>query len=228
MSSGSVKGTGGGDFTVEQQLFLRKHVRDLAIAHIRDGRLRKGKGPLEEAEIAKGLAEAEKLGLRGRKCGGVFVTFSSMPGHRNRGCIGQFFPDEEMMFVIQRRTVSALHDDRFQSHPITLEELQATGPIDISISVLSEPKEVPDDIRGDALLSYVKVGVHGIYVHEKNGYRSGTYLPQVGTEMGWTTEEFLYDCAVHKAGIRTKDPINDKNLTWLTYTATVISDSGEA
>jgi len=219
-----VTGTGGGDFTAEQQEFLLKHVRALAIAHVRDGRMRKGKGPLETAELEKGLKEAERLGLRGRRCGGVFVSYIGQPGHRNRGCIGQFFPDEEMMFVIQHRTISALHDDRFASHPITVEDLEKKGPIQIDISVLSEPKPVPDDIRGAALVDYVKVGVHGIYVREKDGFRSGTYLPQVATDQGWDSEEFLCDCAVHKAGIRTRDPLNDRNISWLTYTATVISD----
>jgi len=219
----SVKGSGGGAFTEEQQNFLLEHVRALAIAHTKDGRREKRVGPLEKVERERGLEQAEKLGLRGRRCGGVFVTYTGQPGDELRGCIGQFFPDEEMMLVVQSRTISALHDYRFYNH-ITAEELEKPGCISISISVLSEPEKIPDDVRGDALIARVTPGVHGIIVREKNGFGGGTYLPQVCTEQGWTAREFMRHCAIHKAGISTRDPFNDKNLSWMTYTATVISD----
>lgn len=43
------------------------------------------------------------------------------------------------------------------------------------------------------------LGKHGIYI--KKGGRTGTFLPQVATETGWTKEEFLGHCAQDKAGI---------------------------
>jgi AMMECR1 domain-containing protein len=44
-----------------------------------------------------------------------------------------------------------------------------------------------------------RIGQHGIYM-TKNG-KSGTYLPQVAEQTGWTAEEFLGHCAREKAGI---------------------------
>jgi AMMECR1 domain-containing protein len=43
------------------------------------------------------------------------------------------------------------------------------------------------------------MGKHGIYI--KKGFASGTFLPQVATETGWTKEEFLGYCSRNKAGI---------------------------
>ncbi|MCU0370250.1 MAG: AMMECR1 family protein, partial [Bacteroidales bacterium] len=42
-------------------------------------------------------------------------------------------------------------------------------------------------------------GKHGIYM--KKGFSSGTFLPQVAVETGWTKEEFLGHCARDKAHI---------------------------
>ena len=43
------------------------------------------------------------------------------------------------------------------------------------------------------------LGLHGIYI--KKGPNSGTFLPQVATQTGWTLEEFLGHCARDKAQI---------------------------
>ena len=66
------------------------------------------------------------------------------------------------------------------------------GQIDIEISVLSPLKKIqsPNEII---------LGKHGIYI--KKGFYSGTFLPQVATETGWTKDEFLGHCARDKAGI---------------------------
>jgi AMMECR1 domain-containing protein len=45
----------------------------------------------------------------------------------------------------------------------------------------------------------IELGKHGIYI--KKGYNSGTFLPQVATETGWSKEEFLGHCARDKARI---------------------------
>lgn len=221
------EGGGGGTFTKEQEEFILRHVRALALAHTEDGRRRGTMGVREREERARGLDEAERLDLRGRRCGGVFVTYEGRGGERLRGCIGQFFPDDELVLVVQSRTVAALHDDRFADTPITAAELAAPGRIQISVSVLSEPVDVPDDVRGDALVARVTPGVHGIIVREKRGYRGGTYLPQVCTEQGWSARKFLTHCALCKAGIPTRDPLTDKRLAWQTYTATVLCDGNK-
>jgi AMMECR1 domain-containing protein len=43
------------------------------------------------------------------------------------------------------------------------------------------------------------LGKHGIYI--KKDYNSGTFLPQVATQTGWSLEEFLGHCSKDKAGI---------------------------
>ena len=220
----TVVGNGGGEFTVEQQTFLIKHVRALAISHRRDGTNDENTvGPLLKAELEHGLEEAEKLGLRGIHCGGAFVTYKEQPGNKMRGCIGEFFPEDEMFLIIQHRAISALYDDRFV--PMSLEELETPGHVNVRISVLSDLELIPDGIRGDALIAMITPGVHGIFVHEKNGKRGGTYLPQVCLQEGWTVPQFLTETAVNKAGIPTKDPLNDMNLMWMRYTATVITEN---
>ena len=79
------------------------------------------------------------------------------------------------------------YDNRFT--PVTPDELPN---IDIEISVLTPRKKVNsvDDIV---------VGKHGIFV-EYNG-KSGTYLPQVATDMGWNKEQFFKSCCEEKAQI---------------------------
>ena len=38
----------------------------------------------------------------------------------------------------------------------------------------------------------IEIGRHGIYI--KKGFATGTFLPQVAVETGWTREEFLGYC----------------------------------
>jgi uncharacterized protein (TIGR00296 family) len=64
--------------------------------------------------------------------------------------------------------------------------------IHIEISVLTPMQKIKD-------ISEIRLGKHGIYV--KKGYQSGTFLPQVATETGWTLEEFLGHCSRDKAGL---------------------------
>jgi len=117
---------------------------------------------------------------------GAFVTL-----HKNgelRGCIGRFTSDVPLYKVVQQMTIAAsTEDSRFDV--VTPREIDQ---LEIEISVLSPMKRIysPDDIV---------VGKHGIYI--KKGYFSGTFLPQVATETGWTREEFLGHCARDKAGI---------------------------
>ena len=117
---------------------------------------------------------------------GAFVTLNK--DHNLRGCIGLFSADEPLFKVVQQMAIaSATRDSRFQ--PVSLNELDE---INIEISVLTPMKKVVD-------IKEIKLGQHGIYI--KKGTRSGTFLPQVATETGWTLEEFLGHCARDKAGI---------------------------
>jgi hypothetical protein len=64
--------------------------------------------------------------------------------------------------------------------------------LEIEISALTPMRKI-------ASIDEIKLGRHGIYI--KKGNRSGTFLPQVATETGWTKEEFLGHCARDKAGL---------------------------
>jgi AMMECR1 domain-containing protein len=48
-------------------------------------------------------------------------------------------------------------------------------------------------------INEIILGKHGIYI--KKGFQSGTMLPQVATEYGWTVEEFLGFTSRDKAGL---------------------------
>ena len=121
---------------------------------------------------------------------GAFVTL-----HNNgklRGCIGFFNANYELWKVVRDVAIkSAFEDYRF--HRPTLEEMKE---IDIEISVLTPFKKITD-------INDIVLGKHGIYIM-KNG-KSGTFLPQVATETGWTLQEFLGHCAQDKMGLSWND-----------------------
>jgi len=117
---------------------------------------------------------------------GAFVTLHL--NNKLRGCIGTFRQDRELSRNIQEMAIAAaFNDPRFE--PLTAEEYKN---IDIEISVLT-PMQKIDSIE------QIIPGKHGIYI--KRGNVSGTFLPQVATETGWTLEEFLGHCSRDKAGI---------------------------
>jgi AmmeMemoRadiSam system protein B/AmmeMemoRadiSam system protein A len=117
---------------------------------------------------------------------GVFVTINKRG--RLRGCIGTFRQDKPLwQNVMEMAQSAAFNDPRFA--PLSFDEL---NEIDIEISVLTPLKKIKS-------IDEIQLGKHGIYI--KKGLRSGTFLPQVATETGWSLEEFLGHCAQDKAGI---------------------------
>ncbi len=119
------------------------------------------------------------------KCG-AFVTL-----HKDgnlRGCIGRFVTDEPLYEVIQRMAISAATED----HRFPAVEFNEMSEIDIEISVLTPLKKIES-------IDEIEMGRHGIYI--KKGFASGTFLPQVALETGWTKEEFLGYCSRNKAGL---------------------------
>ncbi len=117
---------------------------------------------------------------------GAFVTLNK--NHQLRGCIGRFSPDIPLYEVVQQMAIaSSTQDTRFS--PVKPEEL---NEITVEISVLTPMKKInsPDELT---------LGKHGVYL--RKGDRSGTFLPQVATETGWSKEEFLGHCARDKAGL---------------------------
>lgn len=117
---------------------------------------------------------------------GAFVTL-----HKDgalRGCIGRFVADEPLYAIVQKMAVAAATED----HRFPVVEKNEMKDIDVEISVLTPLKKIDS-------IDEIEMGKHGIYI--KKGFASGTFLPQVATETGWTKEEFLGYCARNKAGI---------------------------
>lgn len=126
------------------------------------------------------------VGILKEKGYGVFVTLH-MDG-RLRGCIGRFTSSSTLHATIREMARSAAFSDprfpslsRSEAHKVTIE-----------VSVLSPLKRIHS-------VDEFKLGRDGIYMIK--GPYHGTFLPQVATETGWTTEEFLGHCARDKAGI---------------------------
>ncbi|MFZ0280714.1 MAG: AmmeMemoRadiSam system protein B, partial [Bacteroidales bacterium] len=117
---------------------------------------------------------------------GAFVTLK-IEGSL-RGCIGKFISSDPLYkVVLESSQSSAFEDPRFS--PLTKEELAKT---DLEITVLGPLVRIND-------ISEIELGRHGIFI--KKDYRSGTMLPQVATENGWSVEEFLGYTSRDKAGI---------------------------
>lgn len=143
-----------------------------------------------------------------RPCG-CFVTLKN--GDELRGCIGQFVAEEPLIEIVaQMAKASATADPRFFYNRITAEELPQ---LDIEISVLSPLKKTDDPMS-------LRLGVDGIYI--KRGFATGCFLPQVADETGWSKEEFLSYCCLHKAGLP-HDAWKDGNTDVFLFTAEYFS-----
>jgi len=117
---------------------------------------------------------------------GAFVTL-----HKKgelRGCIGRFVADEPLYATIQKMAVAAATQD----YRFSVVEKDEMKEIELEISVLTPLKKIES-------IEEIEMGKHGIYI--KRGFASGTFLPQVAVETGWTKEEFLGYCARNKAQI---------------------------
>ncbi len=137
---------------------------------------------------------------------GAFVTLHERG--KLRGCIGHIVGDKPLYKTIEEMAVAAaFNDPRF--YALQKDELDL---IDIEISVLTPLKRIysADEFN---------LGIDGILI-EKEG-RSGTFLPQVASETGWSKEEFLGHCSRDKAGLGWNGWIN-ANL--YTYQAIVFSE----
>ena len=126
------------------------------------------------------------LGKFVKEPAGAFVSLYM--GGKLRGCIGRFLAKKPLYLVVQEMTIaSATRDTRFV--PVESSEL---AYISIELSVLTPLQKVEG-------IDEIVLGRHGIYM--TRGARSGTYLPQVAVQTGWSLEEFLGHCAREKAGI---------------------------
>jgi hypothetical protein len=117
---------------------------------------------------------------------GAFVTLQKQGDLR--GCIGRFDANEPLYSVVQQMAVAAATQD-YRFEPVQKSELAS---LNVEISVLTPLRRIssPEEIE---------LGRHGIYI--RKGNHSGTFLPQVAHETGWSRDEFLGHCARDKAGL---------------------------
>jgi len=125
---------------------------------------------------------------------GVFVTLNLLEGEeRLRGCIGFPYPTYPLGRAIREATVAAASEDpRFP--PVRPGELDS---IVVEVSVLTPPSEIAVKDRR-TLPSRVRVGTDGLIV--SNSFTSGLLLPQVATEFGLDSTDFLSQTCL-KAGV---------------------------
>ena len=117
---------------------------------------------------------------------GAFVTLKKQG--QLRGCIGQFDAVAPLYTVVQEMAIAAAsRDNRFR--PVEENEVKE---LLIEISVLTPMRKINS-------INEFELGRHGIYI--RKDLRSGTFLPQVAHDTGWSTEEFLGHCSRDKAGI---------------------------
>jgi|GEM_PF-3634487 len=145
---------------------------------------------------------------------GCFVTLKNRG--ELRGCIGRFRSDQPLWKTVRELAISAATaDPRFASRPVKPGEVPA---LEIEISVLSPLRQV---FRP---LEEIRLGQDGIVVSDRG--RSGTFLPQVATETGWSIEEFLGHCARDKAGLEWEGWQSPTARVY-TYTAIIFSGKGD-
>jgi AmmeMemoRadiSam system protein B/AmmeMemoRadiSam system protein A len=105
-----------------------------------------------------------------------------------RGCIGRFTSPDPLYDVVRASALSSAFED-YRFSPLTKAEYDK---VDVEITVLGPMKKINN-------INEIILGKHGIYI--KKDLRSGTMLPQVAIEYGWTVEEFLGYTSRDKAGI---------------------------
>jgi len=121
---------------------------------------------------------------------GVFVTLSTYPEKRLRGCIGFPEPVKPLLkALIEAAIAAATEDPRFQ--PLRYEELDK---ITVEVTVLSPPELV----EAREKLKAIEIGRDGLIIEK--GFHRGLLLPQVPVEQGWSAEEFLAGLCM-KAGL---------------------------
>jgi len=156
----------------------------------------------------KQISDLSEQNLSDNLCApaGAFVSLKS--NGRLRGCIGNFSAEAPLYNTVQKMAAAAAtNDSRF--HPVGEKEIEG---LEIEISVLTPMQKIKE-------VSEIELGRHGIYI--KKGYSSGTFLPQVADETGWTLEEFLGHCSQDKAGLGWE---GWKNAEVFTYEAIVFSE----
>ncbi len=152
--------------------------------------------------------ETDKLPPALLQKAGAFVTLKK--DGELRGCIGHFEADKPLYSIVQQMAVaSSTQDYRFsQVMPYEMKIIR------LEISVLTPMHKINS-------VKEIQLGRDGIYISK--GGRSGTFLPQVATDTGWSLEDFLGHCARDKAGIGW-DGWKDKDAEIFIYQALVFGE----
>ena len=130
--------------------------------------------------------DEEKMPVKFKTPMGAFVTLKI--NGSLRGCIGRFISSAPLFEVVKASAISsAFEDHRF--FPLTKEEF---GKTEMEITVLGPLRRINN-------INEIILGKHGIYI--KKDFKSGTMLPQVAIENGWTLEQFLGYTSRDKAGL---------------------------
>jgi len=187
---------------VEKTVELSKEAQDYLLKVARSA-IAEATGGQKAPEIEE---ESEELKAKL----GVFVTL-----YKNgalRGCIGCFESDKTLPRTVAKYAVfSAMNDTRFDR--MKAAELK---DIKIKISVLSAPGKIDSTDE-------IEIGKHGIWICDPDSGRSGTYLPEVATEMNWNKEQFLTSCCRDKAGLP-GDCWKKGNVEIYTYTTQIFGE----
>lgn len=120
---------------------------------------------------------------------GGFVSLHEIGSHRLRGCVGRLQANAPLIRTVAETAAHVLEDPRFVNQRVTLGELPR---LDIEISVLSPLCTTAHPLDFEPLND-------GIYL-TCNG-RSGTFLPQVARQTGWTREQLLERLCMEKLGM---------------------------
>ncbi|OGW53328.1 MAG: hypothetical protein A2Y81_11990 [Nitrospirae bacterium RBG_13_43_8] len=119
---------------------------------------------------------------------GTFVTITTYPDNKLRGCIGFPIPQYPLYEAVQKAAIeAAFHDNRFP--PLQKEELDK---IVFEVSVLTLPEEIPDK-----KLEKIESGRDGLIL--EYSIRKGLLLPQVWEEIP-DKNEFL-EALCYKCGL---------------------------
>ncbi|MBU4264764.1 AmmeMemoRadiSam system protein B [Patescibacteria group bacterium] len=182
------------ELSSQEQKFLLNYSRQVLETYTKTG-----KTPKERLN-SKNLLRSKKRG--------IFITLKKHG--QLRGCIGSFVANRTLLPTIAKTTIaSAFHDPRFP--PLTKQELK---DIKIEISILSPLKKINS-------IKQIKMGKHGVYLKYVNC--TGTFLPQVATETGWTKKEFLSQLCSQKMGLRSDCYLDPKTEIFI-YTVQLFSE----
>ena len=140
---------------------------------------------------------------------GCFVSLHDQASHRLRGCVGRLDARTPLIRCVYEMSSGVLGDPRFRNHPVTAQELPR---LELELSILSPMKPAPTPLDFDPLND-------GIYLTCQS--RSGTFLPQVGRQTGWSREQLLARLCTEKLGLP-PNSWQDPSAKLLTYQALVI------